>query len=196
MVEGTIELEIDGRVVRPAVGEEVLVSALGASLGPEHRHDDREVVVWLSLMTRRRPTMTRRQLLAVGAAAALVPRLAPGAPATVNPPASLPVPGPGASLALGGVPRGARRRTSRRPSGAPPSASTTSHGSSRGDTVLIKVASNSGNEYPATTDPVAIRAMVELLRERGARRVIVADMSGVQFVRFWKDGLRAAAACS
>src|SRR6185295_773930 len=61
---------------------------------------------------------------------------------------------------------------------------------SRGDTVLIKVASNSGNPYPATTDPVAVRAMVELLIARGARRVIVADMSGVQFVRFWKDGLR------
>jgi uncharacterized protein (DUF362 family) len=60
----------------------------------------------------------------------------------------------------------------------------------RGDTVLIKVASNSGNAYPATTDPVAIRAMVELLRERGAARVIVADMSGVQAVRFWRDGLR------
>jgi uncharacterized protein (DUF362 family) len=61
---------------------------------------------------------------------------------------------------------------------------------SRGDTVFIKVAANSGNAYPATTDPVAVRAMVELLRARGAKRVIVGDMSGVQFVRFWKDGLR------
>ena len=40
-----------------------------------------------------------------------------------------------------------------------------------------------------TTDPVALRAMIGLLRERGARRVIVADMSGVQFVRFGKDHL-------
>lgn len=58
---------------------------------------------------------------------------------------------------------------------------------SRGDTVLVKVVCNSGNEYPATTDPVALHAMVELLREKGAGRVMVGDMSGVQWVRFSKD---------
>lgn len=58
---------------------------------------------------------------------------------------------------------------------------------SRGDTVLIKVVCNSGNEYPATTDPVAVNAMVRLLKEKGAGRVIVGDMSGVQFIRFSKD---------
>ena len=61
---------------------------------------------------------------------------------------------------------------------------------SRGDTVLVKPVSNSGNLYPATTDPVALRAMVRLLRERGAGRVIVGEMSGVQFVRFGPDQLR------
>jgi uncharacterized protein (DUF362 family) len=61
---------------------------------------------------------------------------------------------------------------------------------SRGDTVLIKPASNSGNLYPATTDPLAVRAMIGLLKERGAGRVIVADMAGVQFIRFHPDGLR------
>jgi len=60
---------------------------------------------------------------------------------------------------------------------------------SRGDTVLIKPVCNSGNDYPATTDPAALHAMVSLLRERGAGRVVVADMSGVQFVRFSKDHL-------
>jgi len=60
---------------------------------------------------------------------------------------------------------------------------------SRGDTVLIKVACNSGNRYPATTDPIAVRAMVGLLKEHGAGRVVVADMAGVQFVRFNRDGL-------
>lgn len=59
----------------------------------------------------------------------------------------------------------------------------------RGDTVLIKPVCNSGNVYPATTDPLALRAMIRLLRERGAGRVLVADMSGVQVVRFSKDGL-------
>lgn len=60
---------------------------------------------------------------------------------------------------------------------------------SRGDTVLVKPVCNSGNNYPATTDPVALHAMIALLRERGAGRVVVADMSGVQFVRFSKDRL-------
>lgn len=60
---------------------------------------------------------------------------------------------------------------------------------SRGDSVLIKPVCNSGNEYPATTDPVALHEMIVLLRERGAGRVVVADMSGVQFVRFSRDRL-------
>jgi len=60
---------------------------------------------------------------------------------------------------------------------------------SRGDTVLIKPVCNSGNVYPATTDPAALHAMIVLLREHGAGRVIVADMSGVQFVRFSPDRL-------
>ena len=46
---------------------------------------------------------------------------------------------------------------------------------SRGDTVFIKPAHNSGKPYPATTHPGAVRAMIELLREKGARRVIVGD---------------------
>jgi uncharacterized protein (DUF362 family) len=58
---------------------------------------------------------------------------------------------------------------------------------SRGDVVLIKPVCNSGNPYPATTDPVALRAMIALLRQQGAGRVIVADMSGVQFLRFGPD---------
>ena len=57
----------------------------------------------------------------------------------------------------------------------------------RGDAVLIKPVCNSGNAYPATTDPLALHAMIALLRESGAGRVIVADMSGVQFVRFGPD---------
>jgi uncharacterized protein (DUF362 family) len=60
---------------------------------------------------------------------------------------------------------------------------------SRGDTVLIKPACNSGNVYPATTDPVAVHAMISLLKEKGAGRVVVADMAGVQFIRFHQDGL-------
>jgi uncharacterized protein (DUF362 family) len=53
----------------------------------------------------------------------------------------------------------------------------------KGDSVLIKVASNSGNPHPATTSPNGVRALVELLKERGAGRVIVADQAGVEHVR-------------
>jgi uncharacterized protein (DUF362 family) len=61
---------------------------------------------------------------------------------------------------------------------------------SRNDRVLIKPVCNSPNPYPATTDPVALGAMIRLLRERGAGRISVADMSGVQFVRFSPDKRR------
>ncbi len=53
---------------------------------------------------------------------------------------------------------------------------------SRGDTALIKPAANSPRRFPATTSPVAIRAMVGLLKDRGAGKVILADKPGVQYV--------------
>jgi len=61
---------------------------------------------------------------------------------------------------------------------------------SRGDTVLIKPASNSAKPYPATTSPLSIRAMAGLLRERGAGSVIVADKPGVEHVYQDKEGQR------
>lgn len=60
---------------------------------------------------------------------------------------------------------------------------------SRGDSVFIKPALNSGKPYPSTTSPIAIAAIVELLREKGARRVIVGDMSGIEYVKLSPDGL-------
>lgn len=59
-----------------------------------------------------------------------------------------------------------------------------------GDAVLIKPALNSGNPYPATTSPESIRAVVELLKEEGAGRVIVSDMSGIEFVKLTPEGLK------
>lgn len=60
----------------------------------------------------------------------------------------------------------------------------------RGDSVLIKPALNSGNPYPATTNPEGIKAMVELLREKGAGRVILSDMSGIEFVKLTPERLK------
>jgi len=55
---------------------------------------------------------------------------------------------------------------------------------SKGDAVFIKPAINSGNPYPATTSPIAVAAVIELLREKGADRIIVGDMSGIEHLRF------------
>ena len=61
---------------------------------------------------------------------------------------------------------------------------------SRGDSVLIKPASNSGNHYPATTSPEGIKAVVELLKEKGAGKVVVSDMSGVEHVKLMPENLK------
>jgi uncharacterized protein (DUF362 family) len=60
---------------------------------------------------------------------------------------------------------------------------------SKGDTVFIKPAVNSGNPYPATTNPLAVATVIEILREKGAKRVIVGDMSGIEHVKLSKDGV-------
>lgn len=53
---------------------------------------------------------------------------------------------------------------------------------SRGDRVLLKLALNSGNPFPATTDPWALRCMVRILQERGAGEILAGDQSGVEHV--------------
>ncbi len=60
---------------------------------------------------------------------------------------------------------------------------------SKGDALFIKPALNSGVPYPSTTSPLAIAAMVELLRDKGASRVIVGDMCGIEHVKLSPDGL-------
>lgn len=61
---------------------------------------------------------------------------------------------------------------------------------SNGDSVLIKPVLNSGNPYPATTNPEGVKAMVNLLMEKGAERVVVSDMSGIEFVKLTPKGLK------
>ncbi len=60
---------------------------------------------------------------------------------------------------------------------------------SKGDSVLIKPVLNSGNPYPATTDPTSMKAMAALLKEKGAGRVVVGEMSGFESVRLTEKGL-------
>ena len=54
---------------------------------------------------------------------------------------------------------------------------------SSGESVLVKVAANSGNPHPAVTSPAAVRALVAELRDRGAGRIVVGDQCGIMHVR-------------
>lgn len=57
-----------------------------------------------------------------------------------------------------------------------------------GDSVLLKVASNSNKPHPATTAPDAVVGMARALKKRGAGRVIMADQAGIEWVRYRKEG--------
>ena len=61
---------------------------------------------------------------------------------------------------------------------------------SRGDPVFIKPVLNSGRPYPHTTSPLAVGAIIELLREKGAGRIVVGDMSGIEHVKLSRGGVR------
>jgi uncharacterized protein (DUF362 family) len=128
---------------------------------------------------------TFHRLLATSAVAATLPRSRARASASVSAPGL--ATGESVPVALAGVARGGGADATRRAVRRAALATTDFSWLSRGDSVLIKVVSNSGNDYPTTTDPIAVYAMADLLRERGAGRVWVGDMSGVQAVRFGPD---------
>lgn len=52
-----------------------------------------------------------------------------------------------------------------------------------GDSVFVKVASNSNHRPPSVTSPAVLEGVVSLLRDAGAGTVYVGDMSGALFVR-------------
>jgi uncharacterized protein (DUF362 family) len=58
---------------------------------------------------------------------------------------------------------------------------------SKGDSVFIKLALNSANPFPATTDPFSLFAMITLLKEKGAGKILVGDSSGVESVHWTKE---------
>ena len=93
-------------------------------------------------------------------------------------------PGPQAKVFLAGVSKRAPEQVIKLAVRNAAEAATDFSWLSKGDAVFIKPVNNSGNPYPATTSTAAIAAMVEILKEKGARRVVVGDMSGVQYLRF------------
>ena len=140
-------------------------------------------------------SLTRREFGAVAAGGLACFTLARGASAAAedlwSPPAALSYAGGAETpVAVRAIPRGGNEGATVAAVRSAAQAATDFSWLSRGDSVLLKPACNSGNPYPATTDPVALRAMIGLLKEKGVGRVIVADMSGVQFVRFSKDAIR------
>lgn len=84
---------------------------------------------------------------------------------------------------LAGTKKGASEQDIRRSVREASEAATDFSWLSRGDSVFIKPALNSGYPYPSTTSPVAIGAMVELLKDKGAARVVLGDMSGIEHVK-------------
>ncbi len=49
----------------------------------------------------------------------------------------------------------------------------------KNDRVLLKLALNSANDFPATTDPWAVDCMLKILKEKGAGTCLVGDQSGI-----------------
>lgn len=101
----------------------------------------------------------------------------------------LPVSGRTEKIFLAGVSRGSSDEALRSAVREAAEAATDFSWLSKGDTVFIKPVLNSGYPYPATTSPTAISVMIRILREKGAGRVIVGDMSGVEHVKLSPDGL-------
>ncbi|MBW2084523.1 MAG: DUF362 domain-containing protein [Deltaproteobacteria bacterium] len=103
---------------------------------------------------------------------------------------NLPEPGPEAKVFLAGLEKGSADETLAKAVQAAAETATDFSWLSKGDAVLIKPALNSGNPYPATTNPAGIRTMVELLKNKGAGRVVVTDMSGFEHVKLSPDELK------
>ncbi len=54
----------------------------------------------------------------------------------------------------------------------------------KNDRILVKLALNSGNLNPATTDPWGLDCLLKVLKEHGASKIFVGDQSGCRFV-YW-----------
>jgi len=131
------------------------------------------------------------KILGLAAAGALLARACSFEPGTgIKDPAVTQVTDLWHRVALAGVKRGAEERVLNRAVKDAAQSATGFSWLSKGDAVLIKPALNSGNPYPATTSPTAIQAMVELLKEKGASRVIVSDMSGIEHVKLTPERLK------
>jgi uncharacterized protein (DUF362 family) len=137
--------------------------------------------------------MKRRTFLktsAVGLASTLLPLGAANAATEAVPLKSRTRSGAETSVFLAGIVKGANGNGFKTAVREAAEAATDFSWLSKGDAVFIKPVLNSGNLYPATTSPEAIAAMTSLLIEKGAGRVIVGDMSGIEHVKLTPEGVR------
>jgi uncharacterized protein (DUF362 family) len=133
------------------------------------------------------PGLSRRNFLRLAAAAALtaaVPARAARAAAAPSKTAGV------KRVALAGVARGIGEAGLRAAVRQAAEAATGFSWLSRGDTVLVKPVVNSGNPYPATTSPPGLSQVISLLKEKGAKRVIVSDMAGIEHLKLTPGSLR------
>ncbi len=124
------------------------------------------------------------QILAAATAATVLP--AKNASAKLN----LPELGPEAKVSLAGVGKGSGEKVLAEAIWAAAESATDFSWLSKNDTILIKPVLNSGNPYPATTNPAGIASIVTLLKQKGAGRVIVSDMSGIEHVKLSPNKLK------
>jgi uncharacterized protein (DUF362 family) len=102
----------------------------------------------------------------------------------------LPPLGAGEMVSVSGIPPGSSRENIRDAVRLAALAATDFAWLKKGDSVFIKIALNSGHRYPATTSPDAVYAVASLLKEKGARRVIVGDMSGIEYLKLTPEGTK------
>lgn len=131
--------------------------------------------------------LKRRDFLKISAAAGAMISF-PGREASAD--LTFPHSGAQTPVALAGVSKGAAEERFAEAVRAAAEAATDFAWLSKGDTILIKPVLNSGNPYPATSNPAGIAAMVALLKEKGADRVIVSDMSGIEHVKLSPEGIK------
>jgi uncharacterized protein (DUF362 family) len=102
---------------------------------------------------------------------------------------TLPKPGPKANVSLAGVKKGSSEDVLIEAVRSAAESATDFSWLSNGDSVMIKPVLNSGNPYPATTNPTGLKAIVARLKEKGAGRVVVSEMSGYEHGKLTPDGL-------
>ena len=131
--------------------------------------------------------MTRREFIKLTAMASAAVAMPPDLVRAVE---GLVKTGPDAKVGLAGLPAGKNGSGLMAAVREAAEAVTDFSWLSRRDTVLIKPSVNSGNPYPATTHPAGIKAMIAVLKEKGAGKVMVSDMSGIEHVKLSPDELR------